>query len=507
MSCFLIKHAPLTSQDSTGTAFDDKKEDGILMKDLSNYNIQEDSGSNEDAIEHLWETLRNLSQELTRGVVNNIASEKSTALQDEANRITGCIKQRMEKDSNVQGSVEDLLDTFALVVDSKGLNLDHSWGRLMSIRMNRDQLPWFNETLKGHYLIWKEVRSIVINTYASQNLAQEINNMDKLLSLKVQPNESIEAFTDRFQRIRRAAKWEDVIRTAIIFKLVAKARMILSSKICAEDSGMIYSSSARKSFPTATHGSPGISFVCSPQASKPNNQVHRNNSATLGISPKSSMQIATKTKYNCIIHDRDIPPSHIKVILREVKLSNTENDTYEIEAVINHKGTPGNYLYQVRWERLWRKRCLLPSNEARPVFTNIRLTNSNKRKYHRNNMPRLVPLLSGLTLAVAITYKFRNDILKDQGDIKSQVEDVKSKLHKAVTESETYNRTPSYLSNSQKYVSNRLVPSVKNTWNEQIMNAAQSLVNIDIQSKVHRLWNEQIVKNFKEFVVDKNDKQ
>lgn len=31
-------------------------------------------------------------------------------------------------------------------------------------------------------------------------------------------SESVEVFTDRFQRIRRAAKWDDDIRTATIFK-------------------------------------------------------------------------------------------------------------------------------------------------------------------------------------------------------------------------------------------------------------------------------------------------
>ncbi|KAI7898670.1 uncharacterized protein BX663DRAFT_580587, partial [Cokeromyces recurvatus] len=198
MSASQEKDNSISIQDSTGAAFNDKNEDDILMKDSSNSNIQDDSGSNEDAIEHLRETLRKLSQELARGVANNIAPEKLAALQDEANRITGCIKFLDEvqiycspkpfipsstqitpsprdshliptdlpfwqwqgnvwkKDSDIQGSVEDLLDTFALVVDSNGLSLDHSWGRLMPIRMNRDQRSWFNETLKGRSLTWKE---------------------------------------------------------------------------------------------------------------------------------------------------------------------------------------------------------------------------------------------------------------------------------------------------------------------------------------------------------------
>ncbi|KAG1530273.1 hypothetical protein G6F51_013889 [Rhizopus arrhizus] len=71
--------------------------------------------------------------------------------------------------------------------------------------MNRDQRSWFNEVLKGRNLVWSEVRSIIVKTYAAQDVAQELEYMDQLLSLKMVPAESIEAFTDRFQRIRRAA--------------------------------------------------------------------------------------------------------------------------------------------------------------------------------------------------------------------------------------------------------------------------------------------------------------
>ncbi|KAG1495737.1 hypothetical protein G6F52_012999 [Rhizopus delemar] len=122
------------------------------------------------------------------------------------------------KEADVHDSVEDLLDTFALIVESNGLSIDSSWSRLVPIKMNRDQRSWFNEVLKGRNLVWSEVRSIIVKTYAAQDVAQELEYMDQLLSLKMVPAESIEAFTDRFQRIRRAAKWDDDIRTASIYK-------------------------------------------------------------------------------------------------------------------------------------------------------------------------------------------------------------------------------------------------------------------------------------------------
>ncbi|KAG1321675.1 hypothetical protein G6F63_013684 [Rhizopus arrhizus] len=110
------------------------------------------------------------------------------------------------KEAEAHDSVEDLLDTFALIVESNGLSVDSSWSRLVPIKMNRDQRSWFNEVLKGRNLVWSEVRKIIVKTYAAQDVAQELEYMDQLLSLKMAAAESIEAFTDRFQRIRRAAK-------------------------------------------------------------------------------------------------------------------------------------------------------------------------------------------------------------------------------------------------------------------------------------------------------------
>lgn len=73
-------------------------------------------------------------------------------------------------------------------------------------------------------------------------------------------------------------------------------------------------------------------------------------------------------------------------------------------------------------------------------------------------MPRVLPLVTGLAVATAVTYKFKNDLLQDQNNIKNRLNEAKSTLEKAVTEEE-YKRGPSYLSDSQKYVNDRLVPS------------------------------------------------
>lgn len=75
-------------------------------------------------------------------------------------------------------------------------------------------------------------------------------------------------------------------------------------------------------------------------------------------------------------------------------------------------------------------------------------------------MPRVVPLLSGLALVSAVIYKVKSDLAKDQSVISSGIHEAKSALDRAVTKEE-YKRGPSYLNQSQTYVSKRLVPSGK----------------------------------------------
>ncbi|KAG1585905.1 hypothetical protein G6F47_011373 [Rhizopus delemar] len=216
---------------------------------------------NTDALSILRQQLQEVSQRFARGVSNHLPMDQLESLRNEASHIANCIKYLLEvqkycdppkvettqqsvnqssnrfddfipndlptwqwvgnvwrMDVKDHDSVEDLLDTFALIVSSNGLAIDQHWMRLVPIKMNRDQKSWFNEVLKGRSLNWDEARSITVNTYATQDVAQTLNNIDQLLTIKMQQNESIKAFPDRCQRIRRAAKWQDDIRTAALFK-------------------------------------------------------------------------------------------------------------------------------------------------------------------------------------------------------------------------------------------------------------------------------------------------
>ncbi|KAG1164886.1 hypothetical protein G6F36_013653 [Rhizopus arrhizus] len=326
-----------------------------------------------DAVMSLRVTLESLRQQIARAVVAGATQEDLLKLQERAVNIQNCIKfldeaqvfcvppsppvsdptlssgpsnrnshSRLDhlipsdlpvwqwrgnvwrKDADIHDSVEDLLDTFSLIIESNGLSVDASWSRLVPIKMNRDQRSWFNEVLKGRSLTWSEVRKIIIKTYAAQDVAQELEHMDQLLSLKMVSTESIEAFTDRFQRIRRAAKWDDDIKTASIYKralpnflrqevsrsllnlgrdqqdsvtkVAAKARMVLSSNLCSE-----VGNSSRQESALAKASSSSL-LTNGTEASKYNPKNFSSSSNLLGTVKKHPSVGNLKNKFRCAIH-------------------------------------------------------------------------------------------------------------------------------------------------------------------------------------------------------------
>ncbi|KAG1328408.1 hypothetical protein G6F63_011872 [Rhizopus arrhizus] len=175
---------------------------------------------------------------------------------------------------------------------------------------------------RGRDLAWPEVRKIIDKAYAAQDVAQELEYMDQLLSLKMLPTESIEACTDRFQRIRRAAKWDDDIRTASIYKralpsflrqkisrsllslgrdqqdsvakAAAKARTVLSSNLCSESG-----SSNRQDSGLKTSSSPLLSKGTEASKYNPNN-LEISNSQLANVKRVSLGSM--KNKFRCAIH-------------------------------------------------------------------------------------------------------------------------------------------------------------------------------------------------------------
>lgn len=103
-------------------------------------------------------------------------------------------------------------------------------------------------------------------------------------------------------------------------------------------------------------------------------------------------------------------------------------------------------------------------------------------------MPRLFTLFTGLALATAVSYKYKDSFLKGQDDLQRGLDNVKSTLDKAPAV------TRNYMSDSQKYVSDRLMPSVKESWNSQIINATHSMIRFDVGTKVRNFLDENVFK-------------
>ncbi|KAG0803572.1 hypothetical protein G6F19_013399 [Rhizopus arrhizus] len=206
--------------------------------------------------------------------------------------------------------------------------------------MNRDQRSWFNEILKGRSLNWDEARSIIINTYATQDVAQTLNNIDQLLTIKMQQDESIEAFTDRFQRIRRAAKWQDDIRTAALFKralpialykevsrsllnlplnmqdsvckVSAKARTVISSNICNDEA--MAANITKRNIINQSSASP-ISFVSGAEKS-----MHNPKNAS---GPSKQGQTQFKPRSKCLVHGNGNHTTEQCKALKRIATANT----------------------------------------------------------------------------------------------------------------------------------------------------------------------------------------
>ncbi|KAI8099954.1 uncharacterized protein BX664DRAFT_322498 [Halteromyces radiatus] len=113
-------------------------------------------------------------------------------------------------------------------------------------------------------------------------------------------------------------------------------------------------------------------------------------------------------------------------------------------------------------------------------------------------MPRTVPLLAGVVIISAVTYKFRDDLLKDTNELQQRLQAARKTLDNVTSSTSTKSLidTPhqsilppfTLIDDSKNYVTNRLVPSVKHSWNSQVTQVAHNLVNTDYSGKAKQAW-------------------
>ncbi|CAO3598907.1 unnamed protein product [Absidia cylindrospora] len=113
-------------------------------------------------------------------------------------------------------------------------------------------------------------------------------------------------------------------------------------------------------------------------------------------------------------------------------------------------------------------------------------------------MPRTVPLVAGLIVVSAVTYKFRDDLLKDTKDIQQRLQSARASLDSVTSSNSAQSLidTPhqsilppfTIIDDSKDYVTKRLVPSVRHSWNSQVTQMAHTLVNTDYSDMAKQAW-------------------
>jgi hypothetical protein len=64
--------------------------------------------------------------------------------------------------------------------------------------------------------------------------------------------------------------------------------------------------------------------------------------------------------------ERHVPPDQLKLVSKKPRASDLEHNVYEIEKILNHRGEPGNYEYEVKWKG-YRETTYEPAENFRDV--------------------------------------------------------------------------------------------------------------------------------------------
>ncbi|KAG1165385.1 hypothetical protein G6F36_013381 [Rhizopus arrhizus] len=255
------------------------------------------------------------------------------SLRNEASHIANCIKYLLEVQTYCD---PPKVETTQQYINQSSNRFDHFIPNDLPTRPSGYIRP------DCRSLNWDEARSIIVNTYATQDVAQTLNNIDQLLTIKMEQNESIEAFTDRFQRIRRAAKWQDDIRTAALFKralpialykevsrsllnlplnmqdsvckVSAKARTVISSNICNDEA--MAAGVTKRNVINQSSASP-ISFVSGAEKS-----MHHPKNAS---GPSKQGQTQFKPRSKCLVHGNGNHTTEQCKVLKRIATANTAN--------------------------------------------------------------------------------------------------------------------------------------------------------------------------------------
>ncbi|KAG2199496.1 uncharacterized protein EV154DRAFT_572217 [Mucor mucedo] len=111
-------------------------------------------------------------------------------------------------------------------------------------------------------------------------------------------------------------------------------------------------------------------------------------------------------------------------------------------------------------------------------------------------MPRPLTILAGLTLATALTYQSRINLITNTALVQEKLDQAKEKndliTNKAneqlvrLSLKRPASSVEQFLDHSKSYYKARLVPSVKESWNAQICNVTSAIIQSDLPTTVSK---------------------
>ncbi|KAI1318386.1 hypothetical protein EDD11_006724 [Mortierella claussenii] len=116
-------------------------------------------------------------------------------------------------------------------------------------------------------------------------------------------------------------------------------------------------------------------------------------------------------------------------------------------------------------------------------------------------MSRPATIFTGLLVSGAILYHFRAELSSDMRQVKNQLNDVQNRLAGSVPGSKISNALTSHptasildkpkemIDESTTYIQERILPTVKDTWNSHIIGLANNVNELDAQ-KIQKLAKE-----------------
>ncbi|KAF9214908.1 hypothetical protein CPB97_001988 [Podila verticillata] len=108
-------------------------------------------------------------------------------------------------------------------------------------------------------------------------------------------------------------------------------------------------------------------------------------------------------------------------------------------------------------------------------------------------MSRPATIFTGLLVSGAILYQFRTELTSDMRQVRNQLNDVQNRLAGSVPGTKISNALTSHptasilekpkelIEESTTYLQNRVLPSVKDTWNSHVIGLAENVNELDAE--------------------------